>query len=223
MKNLKPVNVMFETGVSDLLQEAVFEGIDEILVLAGVDKFITVNNHGNWRKSPYKKGEELIPYQSMDWYLVCGQYCSDRSNQLNAEAIMYAIWQEPWQQVEPHYDVVVLCSDIYADKSTNYAAGLAQPGLATIISVNRYLGLAGKLQFECIKTEIMHEVGHIFGLVPRDRERDIEENFGPHCTNVCVMRQGLRVPNDWILITRDRLGFGPFCASCRDNLREYFS
>jgi len=79
-----------------------------------------------------------------------------------------------------------------------------------------------------IKTEIAHEIGHVFGLPSNRRgEKNIENSLGPHCKNDgCCMKQGLTVPADWINYTRDRLknnGDHYYCQDCQTDLREKFN
>lgn len=45
------------------------------------------------------------------------------------------------------------------------------------------------------------------------------KSLGNHCPNVCVMRQGLPVPDDWIKMTNDRTKSGkPLCDECINDL-----
>jgi len=105
---------------------------------------------------------------------------------------------------------------------TNFIIGLASPGDSTTFSVKRFRELDEWMKNECIKTETMHEVGHVFGLIPYSRTKNVEQSLGKHCTNKCTMRQGLMVPQDWIKITKDRLDYGAFCDDCKKDLVEYF-
>lgn len=86
----------------------------------------------------------------------------------------------------------------------------------------KQLSFGDYLRRECMKTEVMHEVGHVFGLVP-DSRKEADERIGLHCKDVCTMRQGITVPTDWIRNTGDRLSHGPFCAHCTSDLREFFT
>jgi len=105
---------------------------------------------------------------------------------------------------------------------TNFVIGLASPGIGTTISTYRFKQLDDKLRYECIKTETMHELGHVFGLIPDERTTDVEDSLGKHCANICIMRQGLTLPTDWINITKDRLDQGALCQPCKSDLKEYF-
>jgi len=122
------------------------------------------------------------------------------------------------------YTAILTGEDINSsDGSYNFLIGLALPGIGTLISTKRFEGIDDiYTRNECIKTEVMHEIGHVFG-APNPSRKDLEDNIGNHCRNKCVMRQGVRVPIDWIKITRDRLETGkPYCDSCEEDLRKHF-
>src|SRR3989338_4270444 len=98
----------------------------------------------------------------------------------------------------------------------------SREGIGATVSTYRLQGLSERAKYECLKTIAIHEFGHVFGLIPESRTDDVEEIFGKHCTNVCVMRQGLDVPHDWIKITSDRLVNGTLCNTCETDLQNYF-
>jgi len=120
-----------------------------------------------------------------------------------------------------HYDVFAVREDMYSG-NTNFVIGLAQRGIGTTLSTYRFRELRRRDRYECIKTETIHELGHAFGLIPSGRTSNVEKSLGKHCTNVCTMRQGLTVPNDWLEISRDRLSVGALCGQCQEDLINYF-
>lgn len=224
MRNIKPIYVMFEEGVEDFQQHAVLSGIEEVLNLASVRQYFEMMNFGVWRQSPYQQGGQLLPWNSIDWYIQRGRKTSSRTGQLNGNSMIIDLTIEPWKEAQPHYDVVVLRSDMYSgDEKTSFVIGLASEGVGTIISVNRFQHLNQLLQTECVTTEVMHELGHVFGIIPKNRSHSVSMSLGKHCTEICVMRQGLQVPNDWIRMTKDRLRYGPYCRFCHEGLQGSFS
>lgn len=222
-KTHKPIYVMCEQGAEGYMTP-VIDGINEVLKLASAEKDIEVHNFNVWRLRRFRQNSELIPFRSVDWYVDYGFRESRSQHQVNGGAMFNALWSEPWQKSQPHYDIVVLHSDMY-DDNLAFCIGLAIHGFGAVVSVNRFLRLTNRnLQSECIKSETIHEVGHVFGLVPEDRTRNVEESLGKHCTNRCIMRQGLRLPDDWIRLTNDRMdSANPFCSTCQKDLQKYFS
>lgn len=220
---IKPVYIMCEEGLLDFQIQAVLQAIYAVLRIAMVSEKIQVVNFGVWRQNGWRNSQGLEPYYSIDWYIQSAIRASTRQGKLNGNQMIIDIWCEPWQKLQPHYDIVILRSDMYSGEiNNNFVIGLASKGHGTVISINRFLGLDPRTQIDCIQTETMHEVGHVFGLIPEQRQECVEESLGKHCTNICVMRQGTCVPGDWIRITRDRLEGHVFCPTCQCDLRKYF-
>ncbi|MFH1182070.1 MAG: hypothetical protein V1702_03880 [Candidatus Woesearchaeota archaeon] len=221
---IKPVYIMNQAGLSDLEKKAVLDGASEMIRLAQAD--VDIADFGVWRNNGFRNRDgSLKQYQSVDWYVERGRDTSRNTTQLNASTMQNLLMLEPWRYAQQggkdHYDILVVHDDMYSG-DTNFVIGLAQPGIGTTISTNRFGSLNNELKYECIKTETMHELGHVFGLIPDERTENVEHRLGKHCTNRCTMRQGLTLPNDWINITKDRLKYGALCPTCETDLKEYF-
>jgi predicted Zn-dependent protease len=223
-RKIKPVYVMFQDNVGALEKAAVLDGIYELRNIAEVPR-PEIYNLGTWKSRNYTNGRNLNPYQSTDWYLEQGHNSSRNSHQLNAATMLNKLFDEPWRKPNlggrDHYDVLVVREDMY-EGNNNFLIGLAFPSIGTVMSTYRFKDLMADDKYDCIRTESTHEVGHVFGLVPEDRTTNIEDSLGKHCTNVCTMRQGLRVPIDWQEISKDRLNFGALCPQCGNDLKNYF-
>ena len=218
---IRPVYLMCEPGVTFSEKEAVIEGIESLLGEARVKNKVEVKDFGVWRMG---SGE----YESVDWYInrarQAGRAGRGYGYQLNAANLIASLEREPWKKSNDHYDVLVCSSDLWdGTERTNFVIGLARPGDSTAFSVKRFRELRERMAAECIKTETIHELGHVFGLIPFSRKVNIEYSLRKHCTNVCSMRQGLRVPLDWVKYTQERLAKGALCPECRKDLRDYFS
>jgi predicted Zn-dependent protease len=222
VRNIRPLNVVFQEGVTASQENSILIALHQMMELANVERYMLVNNFGVWRQPGYRREDRTFrPYMSIDWYTQRGHELSTRPNQVNANQVIGLLNSEPWQEYQPHYDLMVICDDMYSE-GCNFVVGLAQPNLGTIISTHRFLGVGSGLQERCLQTVVYHEVGHVFGL-PDNRSRNITESLGRHCTNECVMRQGLRVPHDWITFTQDRLRSNqPYCAECLQGLNQWF-
>ncbi len=124
-------------------------------------------------------------------------------------------------------------------KDTNYVIGSSMNSCGAIISLLRITGdnlpresIQTNMSFnqfenEMIITAILHEFGHVFGCAKKGRIHTIDDILGSHDNpdfiDTCVMLQGEKVPDDWIIITKKRLNRRyAYCSLCRDELKEYF-
>ncbi|MGC9309360.1 MAG: hypothetical protein ACP5D2_01550 [Candidatus Nanoarchaeia archaeon] len=220
-RRVKPIYLMHQKSLLDLEKKAVIEGIYDIrrLIYRLTDVNIEFRDLGYWKKKDISK-----PYQSVDWYTNLGKQESTRKTQLNADIMLDALAREPSKDIfqggTDHYDILVLTEDIYGGDN-RFVIGGASRLIGAIISTYRFRHLDYKIRRECIKTETIHELGHVFGLPSAQRD-NTKESLGKHCTNTCVMRQGLKVPDDWIEMTRDRINYGLFCGDCQEDLKNYF-
>lgn len=218
---IRPIYVCCDHRVDPEHLNAVLDGAHELVRLGGVADLVEVKNFNTWRQPDYQSDGQLAPYHSVEWYVADAQAKSDRRSQLNAHAVLVAFQLEPWRTASPHYDIMVVTDDLYDGDTTSFVIGLASAGLGMIVSTHRWRGLDRISQRECLKTATMHELGHVFGLP--DRDFRVEHSIGRHCTNTCIMRQGLRVPHDWLTITHDRFERGPLCTDCQQDLQRWFS
>jgi predicted Zn-dependent protease len=212
---------MADKDVASDHQRAVLYGITAVMNHARAPEYIPINDLGVWRSPDWiVNGTRLSEWNSVDWYI--GVSREQSRDQLNGGTLLRLLYTEPWQEADPHYDIVVTSHDLY-DDGCDFCVGLAVHGFGAVISTHRFRGLSQKDAYNCIVTETMHEVGHVFGLVPETRTMNVEYSLGMHCTNRCIMRQGLRVPSDWQAITADRLRGYEFCSECSRDLQRYFA
>jgi peptide methionine sulfoxide reductase MsrB len=105
------------------------------------------------------------------------------------------------------YNIAVVHSPLYSALARGSAEGLTRRGLGALISSGSFRDLRNHMdRYERIRRVAMHETGHVFGLVPKDRENVAEDRF--HCVNECVMDKQGRYPN--------------FCEPCEEDLVKYF-
>lgn len=211
--------VIQEAGVAQCHVRSVLAGINEVLRTNGAKEHVLIHDVGAQNRAV--RPWDMHP-QSIEWYLEHGRKESTRANQLNGEAILYWLSKMPWVN-SSFGEVIILNSSLYSGEENNdFLVGFAKP-LHAVISVHQFLHLEKDLQTSCIESVAIHEVGHMFGLIPESRAHNVEESIGTHCTNRCIMRQGLRVPEDWIDFARDRIQFGAFCNQCALDLRKFIS
>jgi len=217
---------MNENGVDPMDKKAVIGGIETILKIAGVENKIKILDYDELIGEKYISiiDGSLKEYKNIDWYLQQGKLKSRDSTRLNASAICNLCSVEVLSNVRKHYYVFIVKIDIYLEEgNTRFVIGAGKEGHCAIISTYRFKDLDDNRKYKVIKTEAMHEIGHVFGIPNNNRKTNVENNIGLHCTNECVMRQGLCVPDDWIEMTNDRLESGkPLCDECTNDLITYF-
>ncbi|UCD83331.1 MAG: hypothetical protein JSU92_08365 [Deltaproteobacteria bacterium] len=220
---MNPVYFMHTTDISQEERDLALETLEEILYLAGVGDEIPIVDYGVWREHNYiDENGRLVPHKSVDWY-INGWYNSQR-NQVDVDAAMTQVIYDPLIGIQPHYDVILTAQDLYT-RDTSFVVGVAYPRIGSIVSVNRLRAISdGKMQKEAKKQELYHEVGHVFGLPNEGRGSDIDYSLGAHCTNLCSVRQGVRIPDDWVSFVDDRKKAGKvYCDSCITDLKGYFA
>jgi predicted Zn-dependent protease len=223
---LKPLYLAYEEGVPKHFVKAAMAAITSMLDLGNVTGQVPFKNLGVWRTHDWIVGpvgaRAFTAYNSVDWYLATGREASERSGQINMRAIQQAQFDDPWQLTNPHYTVLLTHQDVYAE-GLNYMLGSSLVGLGCVMSTHRFMELGNiHTQAECFQTMTMHELGHVFGLVPKGRTVNVEESLGKHCTNECLMRQGLGGIADNVQHTIDRIQGEPLCLHCLYDLRSYF-
>ncbi len=172
--------------------------------------------YGNWREEQYRNPDgSLRPYASIAWQIE--SKWDPRIRQVYADKVIKDMFADPYQLRAPHWEVLLTnCDMTMAD--TNFVIGGALPDLGTVTSLARLEQVQDhNLRRECIRTQIFHEIGHVFNLPDPDREHAVEYLLGKHCARRgCSMKQGLNVPRDWELTTRERLAAGgrPYCDDC---------
>lgn len=236
MKNLiKPIRIINEPGLNRLEKDAFFAGLKEILHLAGVyDIFMKkelIKDFGTEKEYDYYNNNGmLVPHQNVEWFLQDGDNWSEDHKQLNIEKIVYSFYWEPWREDKEkrydHYDVMIVHSNVYDGSDMKEDLnGISLRGFGAIIStykLNQLKDLDEQLKLKCIETITMHEIGHMFGLLPKERTENVYEEGGLHCNNMCVMKQGRRVPGGYPTITEHRLKHGAFCSICERDLKAIF-
>lgn len=221
----KPVYLMNQLGTTPQERNAVLDGAKELIRIAGANG-IQIYDLDVWRNRDFMNPDgTLKDFQSIDWYVSKGIEKSPSEGALNVNAIERALLLEPWRKPEEggrdHYDLLILHDDLYSE-NYGYILGLSQKRLTSILSTHKFKELDDKTRYETIKTLAMHELGHAFGLIPSERNYDVEQSLGKHCMNTCIMRQGKSIPNDWIQMTNDRLRYGALCNPCENDIKQYF-
>lgn len=219
---IRPVYFMHTPDITSEERALALETLEEILDIANVRRQIPVTDFGVWREPNYRDSNgQLVPHMSVDWYV--NRWYNPQRRKVAVDEGARQLLFDPWNDRQPHYDVILTAQYLYTP-DTNFVVGVAHPRRGTITSVNRFRNVSdGRMQRETKKQELYHEVGHVLGLPNESRGVDLEYSLGAHCINPCAVRQGLRVPSDWINFVRDRDRTGQvYCDTCIKDLRTYF-
>ncbi|NOZ20739.1 MAG: hypothetical protein GXP25_06575 [Planctomycetes bacterium] len=221
-KRVKPINLL-DSAILRPERLAVIDAVKEVMTLAHVSKAITLHDYGCWRHQQWRNEENaLVPFLSVDWY-VANAWDQSRM-QVNGEILLTLLEEEPWRRPEllgEHYDILILDEDLYTtqpDWPDDFIVAIARADVGTAISTHRL----GTHPFTILKTVVMHQLAHVFGVPQHDRN-DLDHRWGAHCTHDCVMRYPEKTPEDWEALTMDRFRQGPFCEGCLRDLRQFFA
>ncbi|MFC1803732.1 hypothetical protein ACFL0D_07190 [Thermoproteota archaeon] len=129
-----------------------------------------------WRKDRYLEEDISIELTNVDSLISKGKEESRNKHQINAGTILDYLIFQLMKSEQKYYFVFLMSSDIYY-QDYHFVIGLASSCSGTVVSTNRFQELIPKTRFECIKTETMHEVGHVFGLISPVRE-NIDDSIG---------------------------------------------
>jgi len=162
---------------------------------------------------PWSNGE----YGSVPWYL---DQCRMANGQIDAQKLVELQLFEPWRKQQPHIDFMLTGEDMTAKQGgqqLNFVFGLAC-SLVSVQSVWRFVrGASSRASaLECVWLLAAHEFGHVLGLLDgnaphADRRPGLYQR---HCTNCCVMKQVMSVPEAERLVVNLRQQRRVLCPQC---------
>jgi hypothetical protein len=167
------------------------------------------------------------PYWGTQWYV-------DTSFDGEVQRVITSVFlelvrQEPWQRVDPHFDLALLDQDLTDFPSPlarlrpeHYSLGSSFPGTSAVMSVNRVRRLAdAQVQSWALARLICHHLGHVLGVPEFTRqERVARLGLELHCTNTCVMRHAATV-EELAERAKEEVEMGwPFCELCTRELHS---
>lgn len=217
-RTMAPVYVCWTSGVTEQEGAEVVSAVREVLNIAGQVREIKVFGSQVWG---------VGDFGSADWYQERAMIVPHRErhgygSQTNAIKILSLMRdEEPWQEEEPHLEVMFVDHDAsIGTPDNNFVFGVTWPGFGFVQSVRRIHDVEDlNLRLRIIRRVGIHEFAHILN-VP-NRVPNTEEKLGRHCTNVCCMRQGLSL-QVWTQQLRQEEAAGVvFCEECTLDLRKY--
>lgn len=236
------VCIIHQSNIEPFVVGCVQKAMEHVFELVSKERQIGINILGSWDEADWLKHESItkkILYKQ-----------NSLNPQLDASVILDLVNIEFANSGKCRNILYIVSEDIYF-ANTDFLVGLSAEGKPAVVSTYRFsqnavkdsidqmrgndkleefisgCELAGKdpveaLRFECIKTVVMHELGHILGLLPETETENLVNGIGAdHCENNCVMRPGKAVPKDWIEYTLNRIESTAFCPRCLGLLRTY--
>ncbi len=226
MKKFKSINLMDNKGFWPE-KAALIDAIKDILSIGHCEGQFPIKDFGRFCSPQWRDDEGLlVPWQSVDWYIY--DSLDEERMQVNATTLLRNLTNEPWRDerlMGDHYDLFVLEEDLFLPDENGgpgYCVGACKPFSSAIISSHRIEHIWG-MPYSCTKTEIMRQLCFMFG-VPSHLRDDVlkRPDATAFCSNMCILREALNAPEDWEMLTEDRLKEGALCESCMDDLRKFF-
>ncbi len=220
-RNIRPLHVLWQEGITEEMLEGVKDGIRTTLALAGVSGEIAILYYGQRGKSDWLEQRELInPYDNLGWHLWYAQEKSEVPDHLNSIALLNSLADNPGYEAEPRYELVVVKNPIHSGNNPNLF-GVGRHNQGAIVTLGDKLCLLDpvdketdsekrkRLYYYHLHTRLntMHELGHVWGLCTRQEA---------HCQNDCVMwwQENPELYN--------KIKNWAFCPECLVKLKQYF-
>ncbi len=209
---IKPIYVIREAAVSDKQMSYVVSAIEAFLKLLSVLKLVPVIQTDVIVES----GRILSPYLSEASFGSPPKIMVD-SNLLASLIEDDSCKRGSLSDPKPYYVVVVNRDLRWDSKDPSRIYGLGSHAHSAIITVRDYFSktrLANDTE-ERIKNTTIHELGHMFGLIPGTRVADvIVGKYGKHCANKCIMQSRAEPATGLVGIELDSALCKSFCLRC---------
>lgn len=225
-----PIIIISDEKVKTTERKIVSEALEDLGKLTGENP--RIYDLGQWQESDWQNSDgTLNPHKSYDWLMEeeveRQSFLTVSRSRVGVDQVLDKLFTDPYQLSLPHYDVVIIGRDLYANfNPLSFVIGEAREDLGTIISLFRFQRIKDEnLRNHCLQTEVYHQFGHVLGLPNRKRQESLESSLGIHCVDSsCSMKQGLAVPDDWIKITFARLEKNQiYCPTCLSDLEKKFA
>lgn len=235
----KSISMTWSEGVLEEESEVFVKTVDATLKwlylrhpLALTDPPIQMRLFGNWVIPALVPD---TPYWGTQWYIDTSY--DDDLQRVIAPVFLELVRQEPWQRMDPHFDLALLDQDLTDFPSPlarlrpgHYSLGSSFPGTTAVMSLRRVRTLSDpRVRELALSRLVRHHLGHVLGIPGFTRQKHVQRlGLEFHCTNPCVMRHAATVEElAQMALEEAEMGW-PFCEECTRELhtvivRQHYS
>jgi len=227
---VKYISVSWSEGVSEHEQQVAASAMEQMLRWLNLrhpqafeDPPLRIRLFGNWIIPPLFPDK---PYWGTQWYV--NRSYDDEIDKIITPVYLELVRQEPWQRVDPHYDLALLEQDMTDFPSplarlrpAHYALSSSFPGTSSVLSVYRIRQLPDEQRDLALTRLVRHCLGHTLGAVDFSRKDDVTRlGLELHCKNRCVMRH-TDDADELVELALDERELGwDFCPVCTKGLHS---
>ena len=211
---MRPVYLFWSEDVNKEEISLVHTVLGSASQLLGIPDF-TLKVLGNWHGSEYG-------YGSFDWYMKRARV--PELGKLDGGKILKDFTLEPWQRIEYHLDFAIVGRNLTVkdnnDSYLEFVFGVSD--VNSVISSYQFNQtiMDRKLRLLCLQRTVIHQLCHALGIFPVSQVTNRNHHFDPHCTNLCVMRQGISV-QDWARYAEEEYRQNiVLCPECQYDIRQ---
>jgi|GEM_PF-4803189 len=218
MARRSEILIIADARVAPSVAAAILEGVRDVVSVAQAKLPVRLAQDEDVVSRIRSREDDIIA--SSEWLFIAAQDTASSTVKVNADKAFLLLETSVWEQkIYPYY--VLVTSDPLRSDQYGFTPNWYRWTFGAAVSIKSFENQKDPSVEEHMRTLVMHAAGHMFGLLPEWRVKDVVDECGPHCANQCVMKHPRYVPGDWTELTRLRLkGKEPFCRSCAENLRE---
>jgi hypothetical protein len=172
-------------------------------------------------------------YHSFRWYWESS--LDQESGQVSAAMFIEIVRYEPWQQTEPHLDLVLLHSDLRddlkeADGGYSSVFACSEPDLVSVISTHHLAQIADQeLRNKCLRSLVRHNFGRLIGLpngfqdAVKSQSGELKPSADPPsrtCATPCIMYEAQSIDDLMAVATTDEDEGLSLCRWCQETVRS---
>jgi hypothetical protein len=222
---VKFISVTWSEGISEREHVVLASALEHVIRWLNLrhpaafdDPPLRIRLFGNWVIPPLVPDH---PYWGTQWYI--NRSYDQELEQVITPVYLELVRQEPWQKMDPHYDIALMEHDLTDFpaplarlRPEHYALSSSFPGTSAILSTRRIRLLDDEHLGDITLARLAsHCLGHALGAVDFSRKADVARlGLELHCTNRCVMRHADSI-EELVILSLEELEHGwAFCPAC---------